>query len=260
MKINILIILGISLLICGCKPSEAAIQTPVAQTLTAWPSQTPYPTYTPFIQTKIVTLTFTPGPTSTPTPSPTPTKTPTPFNINACVPLIVNINTSSPPEQDQEEYLRYDGLCVKVFYDPSFTGGGEYTADFKWSIQAILLKDEQTPPNVNKPTQFSIVWGIFKVVGEELFIHLRRVDVLPKNQVPVHNGMYIIGVNSDMYPGTWKSNLSATDTDSCYWERTNPTTGNIIDNHFGIGGMSVRVYEGELFQTDDCGIWFFVNP
>jgi hypothetical protein len=59
-------LLIIAALVSACQPSPSAIQTPVAQTLTALPTLTPYPTYTPY-------PTFTPLPTFTPTITPTAT-------------------------------------------------------------------------------------------------------------------------------------------------------------------------------------------
>jgi copper(I)-binding protein len=63
------------ILLAACSPSEARIQTAVAQTQSAWtqvPTQTPYPTYTPqptIVITRIVTETYTPTPVFTATPT-----------------------------------------------------------------------------------------------------------------------------------------------------------------------------------------------
>ncbi|HCS40363.1 MAG TPA: hypothetical protein DIW44_12365 [Anaerolineaceae bacterium] len=59
-NISICILLIVAALVSSCQPSPSAIQTPVAQTLTALPTFTPYPTYTPY-------PTFTPLPSFTPT-------------------------------------------------------------------------------------------------------------------------------------------------------------------------------------------------
>lgn len=66
----------------ACAPSASAIATPVAQTLTAWPTASPYPTYTPYPTTTpkfiLITATFTATPLATATITLTPTKTFTP--------------------------------------------------------------------------------------------------------------------------------------------------------------------------------------
>jgi hypothetical protein len=72
----------------ACAPSAAALATPLAQTLTAWPTSSPYPTNTPYPTTMpifiVVTATYTATPlatattTLTPTITFTPTKTHTP--------------------------------------------------------------------------------------------------------------------------------------------------------------------------------------
>jgi len=36
------------------------------------------------------------------------------------------------------------------------------------------------------------------------------------------------------------------------------TTGEIINNHFGLSGIQVQVFEGEVLQVESCGTWFYV--
>lgn len=69
MKTKILILLALVLL-SGCVPSEKQLQTAIALTLTAMPTNTPVPTKTP-TPTLTQTLTLTPTLSSTPTPTPT---------------------------------------------------------------------------------------------------------------------------------------------------------------------------------------------
>jgi hypothetical protein len=71
-------LITVAILLVACSPSPQVIQTAVAGTLGALPSQTPfYPTYKPavVINTVIVTETFTSTPLYTPTITSTPTKT-----------------------------------------------------------------------------------------------------------------------------------------------------------------------------------------
>ncbi len=94
---NLFLLVIFLFLAAGCAPSESAIQTPVAGTLAAIPTQTayptltkyptltpnntatPYPTYTlPATQTQwviVVTATNTPTPINSPTPTMIPTET-----------------------------------------------------------------------------------------------------------------------------------------------------------------------------------------
>jgi len=58
-----IVVLGI--FASSCSPSQGAIETAVAQTMTALPTMTPYPTLRP---------TITPSPTQTPTATPTPVR------------------------------------------------------------------------------------------------------------------------------------------------------------------------------------------
>lgn len=78
MKALIIIVIAV-ILLASCAPSESAIQTPIAQTLAAIPTNTAYPTYTMFPTLTAVIVTATPLPyTSTPVPTNTPAPTNTP--------------------------------------------------------------------------------------------------------------------------------------------------------------------------------------
>ena len=69
------------------------------------------------------------------------------------------------------------------------------------------------------------------------------------------NGFYLIGIN--IAPGLWRSEAGHT---SCYWERSTDT-GEIIDNHFGDSGGTVRLQSSD-FQVEfgDCGTWEYLGP
>jgi Predicted solute binding protein len=69
----------------GCVPSEVQLQTALARTLTAMPTETPVPTNT-------ATPTLTPTPTQTPTPIPTPTPTSEITSIEAVIKLFTDAN------------------------------------------------------------------------------------------------------------------------------------------------------------------------
>lgn len=68
----------------------------------------------------------------------------------------------------------------------------------------------------------------------------------------------MVGVDNEIAPGLWKSADAPTDSTSCYWARMDATTGEIINNHFGLSGIQVQVFEGEVLQVESCGTWFYV--
>ncbi len=42
----------------------------------------------------------------------------------------------------------------------------------------------------------------------------------------------------------------------CYWARMNSSNTEIIDNHLSLGGqVRVTIFDGEIFETQDCGTW-----
>ncbi len=75
-------------LLTGCVPSEKQVQTAIALTLTAMPTNTPIPTNTP-PPTRTPTRTLTPTITITPTSIPTPTSTQAPLTIEEVIGLFV---------------------------------------------------------------------------------------------------------------------------------------------------------------------------
>lgn len=260
--IFILVLLG------ACVPKPEQIAPYVEQTLASWPTQTAYPTYTP-------NPTFTPAntataiikivtPTSTPTPEFTATPKPTlpPFNVANCV----NFTLPSLPEADKDVFdgiLRdLVGKCVKFYFD-----GDEYIlgTDLVYMARIVIVADSETPPDVKRPDAFGEIWGMLDAPlkdGDAWRIRLRKASEYPKNQQPITGeGLYAVGTDKEISPGIWKSGVNPTWTSSCYWARINPTTGNIKANHFGVGGITVRVYEGEIFETnDDCLDWYYLGP
>lgn len=71
---------------------------------------------------------------------------------------------------------------------------------------------------------------------------------------PKSDGFYLIGV--DIAPGIWRSTGS---DDGCYWEITT-STGDIIDNHFGMSGGTAYIPEsGFQVVFEDCGNWILIK-
>ncbi|MEW6716857.1 MAG: hypothetical protein AB1345_05060 [Chloroflexota bacterium] len=94
----ILAIIISSVLLFGCRSSESAIQTAIAQTSTAQP-----------------TLTFTPIPTNTPTDTPTITPSPTFTNTPTETPTSTETSTNTPtPTQASALNTSYEDMRLKM--------------------------------------------------------------------------------------------------------------------------------------------------
>lgn len=132
MKKVIPILIGL-VFISGCVPSEVQLQTALARTLTAMPTETPVPTSTP-----IPATTSTPTQTHTPVPTPTPTYEITP--LEAVMQLFIDANlpitdiTYLTEETDANQLLgRPNQYTAKVIWrdkrikgrvDPGVQAGG----------------------------------------------------------------------------------------------------------------------------------------
>lgn len=227
-----------------------------------------------------VTVTFTPGPSPTPTETPTPTITPTPtvtptltptatpFNTYTCVNLrsvsnYWNIKTDEAGTRLFPEYDKLDGKCVKLYGSETI---GVVATDNGWLILTPIdfkfTVDDFTPTGVRGVPMYSAIWGIWKVNGSgDYEILIRRIESFTDMQQPIEDdGFYMVGQDFDISAGQWKSLWPPGTVDNCYWARSNPDTGDIRDNHFGQAGVYVRVYEGDLFETDDCAPWIFISP
>jgi len=68
------------------------------------------------------------------------------------------------------------------------------------------------------------------------------------------DGIYL--VNVDIAPGIWRNNWEG---DDCYWKRST-RTGDIIDNHFGLGGGTVFIAATDFtVEFDGCGQWTYLG-
>lgn len=214
--------------------------------------------------TVIVTQTFTPGPSATPTISLTPSRTAsstptrTPVNVYNCRRITLNLNGDI-----HAQLSTYDGQCIAVFYNP--TNQRSYGLDYSTPLRITYSLDLDNYPDTQNPNQYSVIYGVLNYPSNasgDPRMMIIRVDPLPTNQRPVGGDLlYNVGANQRMAPGVWKSDLLPTANDSCYWSRLDPNTGDIRDNHFGLPGVSVRLYEGDVFEsTEDCGTWYYVGP
>jgi hypothetical protein len=201
-----------------------------------------------------ITPTITDTATSTPTPTNTATSTitPTPVNLAYCS-LIQNANSF---EENLESNV---GKCYRFMWDPD---RGALEPGFVNAVSSRLKIDPLTPEDLEKPHEYSQVWGVLTLEDGYPYFAIREVKEFDETKQPrfcskrYDDCLWEVGVL--MAPGSWKSSLSSTASDSCYWARVNKNSGSIISNHFGIGGVSVYLYEGEIFETTrDCGTWYY---
>ena len=236
-------------------------------TYTAYPSFTPFPTSSPTI-TFTPTPEFTPTNTVTPTETATPTLTPTPFNVSGCVSFSFPAGLDADYEGIRAQLEGYVGKCVRFFFERTeFLGS--YTDylkgdDLVYSVEVKVVKDDFTPPETSKPKVYGRVWGILEAPKnrkDPYVLQLRKSEIFADNQLPIEEGRYLVGESAEISPGLWKSGASPTWTGECYWAIINPSTGNIKQNHFGIGGMTVRLSGGDLFETNEkCSDWYYIGP
>jgi hypothetical protein len=257
----VLALLSIILISASCQPREITVVQTVE--VTRLSEVTVEVTR---LVTVVVTVTNTPGPSPTPTITSTPTRTPTltptntPVNVSNCRRITFTASAASTP---MEQLRQYNGQCISMFYDPAEERA--YGSDYFFAIRVNLNIDENQFPDLNYPSQYGFIYGVLDYVPEQNSMpqfNLVRFDQISQNQRPVHGELLLaVGVNERMAPGIWKSSSLPTDNDSCYWARMDPNTGDIRDNNFGLPGVSVRLYEGDVFESNEyCGTWYYVGP
>lgn len=272
---------------CGnTSPDPVVIAKYINETLvalpkhTAYPSYTPYPTYTslptniPIVVTKLVTPTNTAEPSSTPTPknTPTPQATAVPLSAYISNPQKV-IEILSTPEN-------YKGQFVKFLLQPSgsiFVKNKEipgYFAVFpnqRTGFDVFPITNDKSDETVDlEKNGFAWAYGAisenikFKYfkdsayytftlheMSQILILHQEIIDPL---LWPKEDGLY--EVNKDIAPGYWIASEDIT-TDGCYWARIN-RSGNIIQNHYGVAGITVYISPSDtVVQFDGCGTMYY---
>jgi len=82
------------------------------------------------------------------------------------------------------------------------------------------------------------------------------VEPYDETKQPKLNGLYEVG--KDIAPGRWIS-MEPMTRDGCYWARIS-RTGNIIDNHYGVAGITVNVGQSDaVVEFDGCGYMLFAE-
>lgn len=281
---KIMLALTIMLMVTACAPAQPAAPTPYP-TYTPYPTHTPYPTYTveptytPAVITKVVTPTNTPSPTLTPTPLHTATATATAVPLSA---YISNEDQIASFLNDPDNSI---GQTIKVLLNTSYLDvwidGKEetpgYTAVFpkvQHLYYLLAIEDELSDETVDiLNTPFSWAYGL--IIGTVEYTYFERDQFTPNPDVyemakvrivhqepidpmkhPKGDGLYM--VNSDIAPGQWYSSYSMT-TDGCYWARIN-SSGSIIDNHYGVAGITVYVAPTDtVVEFDGCGTMYYIE-
>jgi hypothetical protein len=137
------------------------------------------------------------------------------------------------------------------------------------NVKVELIVDGTSPPDAQaRPAgRYGELWGIFEHIPNAGFlqnkgrVRIRQLNLFPAEQAPVNVGLHAVGPDGNIAAGLWKSGQQSTDTNRCYWARLDPASGRIRQNHFGIAGMTVRLYSGDVFETNEyCTPWFYVGP
>ncbi len=103
---------------------------------------------------------------------------------------------------------------------------------------------ENTPTNTNSPEPTN--------TAEPTFTPAPTQDKTKTDKGP---GFYLVG--SDIAAGVWRNNGN---TDGCYWAVTSKT-GDILDNHFGMGGGTMYVNSAgfQVEMSEECGTWIYLG-
>jgi|GEM_PF-1889308 len=286
---NIILALITMLMLTACAPAQTVTPTlyptyTLYPTHTSFPTHTPYPTYTieptytPVVITKVVTPTNTPAPTLTPTPIYTATSTAT------TVPLSSYTTSESQIASFFNEPDNSIGQTIKILLEPLFEvyvdGTKEtlaYVAVFpkvQHLFAMLAVEDKSSDETVDlQKNQYSWAYGViigtakysvFKAdkytpnprYAEVPIVRIVHQEPIDPMKWPKEDGLY--KVNQDIAPGPWYSSYSMTD-DGCYWARIN-SSGNIINNHFGVAGITVYVSQTDaVVQFDGCGTMYYIG-
>lgn len=102
-----------------------------------------------------------------------------------------------------------------------------------------------TPTPSNTPTE-TVTPDIAATVTVKAFVALTK---------PHGNGFYL--VNVDIAPGLWRSTGIGS---NCYWARRD-SNQNILDNHYGDAGGTVRIRPSDFeIEFNGCGQWEYLGP
>lgn len=159
----------------------------------------------------------------------------------------------------------YQGQLIRAFTysneDEAYADYFMYSPDYgERGVYCYLVADPNADESVQKLGKLKWMW-IYGVIidpkNDKPQVSIVHIDEIPATKLPKEDGLYEVGV--DIEPGPWKSGMSLTDTDSCYWARLD-RNGNIIDNYFGIGGitMNIGVNDG-VIKFDGCGPMYYMG-
>lgn len=131
MKTTIFVLGLLTIALCTCAPSEAAIQAAIQETIAAAPTEIPSPTGVP-------EPTHTPAPIETPTPQPTPTATRTPVPTRTPRPTMTPFPTPLP------EIMEIGRRCVDPIENDFYIHAGPLT-DVIWARSSPVVTSIMYP-------------------------------------------------------------------------------------------------------------------
>lgn len=253
-------------------PTSTDTQIPTS-TLTETPTQTPTNTNTP-TATNTATVTNTPTITETPTVTNTLTPTLTPVPLSAYTTEFQTIE-SYLEEPDKSKGKTFKALLENV--GSIYIENKEATAfvvtfpEQKMIITVFAIPDKKADETVDlDKNKFS--WAYATIIGNTSYAYFQdnkystatkyempvisivHQDLIDELKWPKWDGLYY--VNTEIAAGSWISSEQMT-TDGCYWARIN-SKGDIIDNHYGVAGITVYVSPSDaVIEFDGCGKMYF---
>jgi hypothetical protein len=157
---------------CAQSPSEQDIQTAIAQTLQANPTETTIPSLTPTLTSiPTDTPTLTPTETSIPTKTPTNTRTPTPTKTNTSTPLPPATQTALAVAASKTQVM-LDAYATQTARAADITATASEKS--RWSTQIapyvqIDIRELLNYPNNHIGEKVVITGRVFNIAGDRDF-------------------------------------------------------------------------------------------
>ncbi|MCE5209714.1 MAG: hypothetical protein LLG42_15585 [Chloroflexi bacterium] len=128
---------------------------------------------------------------------------------------------------------------------PTMTAYPTYTPYSTLTPRIVIVTVTSTATPIYTPTE--------TLIPTATTVPTNTKDPTMADKIP---GFYL--VNSEIAPGLWRSLGTG---DDCYWE-INTRTGDIIDNHFGIAGITMYVTSSafSVRLDSECGDWTYLGP
>lgn len=157
--------------------------------------------------------------------------------------LVITFTACAPSQETIEKAVSETLQAIPTFtFQPTYTIPPSQTPKIviETKIVMVTVTPTPTPEFTPTPSQTPTITNTPE----------------PENKKNRQAGFYLIP--SEMSPGVWRS--SNKDTNSCYWSITT-ATGDIIDNHFGMGGGTMYIPQSayQVQLEPECGFWEFIQ-